>query len=68
MPAARPSRSVIRNAIQAAQDCGLTVAEVIPCADGSVRIVAAQEDERLPSRGGDQEWPDIDETFAARSG
>lgn len=40
MPAARPSAAVIRNAIQAAQDCGLPIGAVEITRDGSVRILA----------------------------
>lgn len=43
MPAARPSEAVIRNAIKAAQSCGVTVSVVEVMPGGGVRILASGE-------------------------
>lgn len=43
MPAARPSESVIRNAIKAAQSCGLMIGAVTVGKDGSVRVDTSTE-------------------------
>ena len=41
MPAARPSEAVIRNAIKAAQVCGVQIGAVEILPGGGVRILAA---------------------------
>lgn len=53
MPAPRPSRAVIRNAIEAAQACGLPIGAVEITRDGSVRILASAESPSVSSRGDD---------------
>ena len=57
MGAPRASQAVIRNAIQAAQECGVTVGVVEVGSDGSVRIVAQNGPIPIASpEKGEGEW------------
>lgn len=40
MPAARLSEAVIRNAIKAAQACGVIIGQIEVTADGGIKIIA----------------------------
>ena len=61
MSAARASIAVIRNAIQAAQDCGVPIGAVEVLRDGSVRILAIKPEALLSSP--DQEVNTCDGLF-----
>ena len=67
MPAPRPSRAVIRNAIEAAQACGLPIEAVEITRDGSVRILATA-DGLLVSKRGDDGGNTCDGLFGEASG
>lgn len=57
MPAARPSQAVIRNAIKAAQLCGMDIGAIEVTPDGGVRIVAASTGTPLTSpEQGEDAW------------
>lgn len=49
MGAPRASQPLIRNAIQAAQECGVRVGEIIIESDGAIRIVAHSDAKEIPS-------------------
>jgi hypothetical protein len=49
MGAPRATQPVIRNAILAAQECGVVVGEIVVEKDGAVRIIAHKENDELQS-------------------
>lgn len=50
MPAAKPTQSLIKRALEAWLECGLPVGGVHVAPDGSVKILAPGEAEGVPSR------------------
>lgn len=54
----RATQAVVRNAIKAAQACGVEIREIIVGSDGTVKIVAMKAIEPLPSptEGGADSW------------
>lgn len=61
MPAPRPSQPVIRNALEAAKDSGMTVQAIEITRDGTLRIVVAGTDATLSS--GKKDFPCPDDAF-----
>lgn len=53
----RATTAVIRNAIKAAQECGIDVGVVEVSNDGAVRILAQRVDDGLPSPESPPKWP-----------
>lgn len=56
MPAARATEAVIRNAINAAKECGIVVSAIEVAKDGSVKIIAATTPQRYEDRKPENEW------------
>jgi hypothetical protein len=50
VPAAKLTKPVIINAIQATQECGVSIGEVIVEKDGTLRIVALEAMPPVPSK------------------
>jgi uncharacterized protein GlcG (DUF336 family) len=59
MPAPRATQAVIRNAIQAAQDCGVAIGAVEVAKDGTVRIVAKKDGTELLSPDAPPKWGQV---------